>query len=123
MKTRLPASVNATVLTVVVHAVFRFVRQFRQVIQIALVVAVHQMDRQPERDDRVQRRRRHQIAAVNDSFGAERFGVRDRGGEVTTVVMGIGNDADFHGILLRAMSLCQLQCIYPRISPSALIKK
>ena len=47
------------------HAVVGILRPLREVIQIALVVAVYQVHRQTERDDGVEGRGSHQIAAMN----------------------------------------------------------
>ena len=55
------------------------------------------VDRQTQRRDRVQRRGRDQIAAVQHGFGAARLGVGNCGGEMAAVVVGIRDDADFHG--------------------------
>jgi hypothetical protein len=45
----------------------------------------------------VQRRGRNQIATVQDDHSAARLGVGDRRREMAAVVVGVGDQADFHG--------------------------
>jgi hypothetical protein len=70
-------------------------REPGQVVEIAGVIAVDQVDRQPESDDRMQRGRSDQVAAVQDRAGAERFRFCDRRGQGFTVVVAVGDDANF----------------------------
>jgi hypothetical protein len=58
-------------------AVFGCLREPAQVEQVAGVVAVNQVYRQAQRDDRLQGRRRHQITAVQHNLRAERFRLGD----------------------------------------------
>lgn len=63
--------------------------------QIASVVAVNQVDRQAQVDDRMQRGRRHEIAAMQHRLGAKGFRLRNGGGEQLAMVVTVGDDADF----------------------------
>jgi hypothetical protein len=70
---------------------------------IARIVAVNQVDRQAQVKDRMQRGRRHQIAAVQHCLSAKRFRLRDSGGERLAMVVAVGNDADFQATPPRAL--------------------
>jgi hypothetical protein len=83
------------VLAVIMHAVGRVLREPGQVKQIARIVAVYQVDRQPHADDRVQRRGRDQIAAMQHHPCTEGFCFRDSRGERPAVIMTVGDDTDF----------------------------
>jgi hypothetical protein len=64
--------------------------------QVAGVVAVDQMDRQPDVEDGVQRRRRDQVAAVQHGLGSKGLCFGGGGGEGLAMIVAVGNDADFH---------------------------
>jgi len=66
-----------------------------QVIHVSRVVAVNQVNRQLQSDDRMQRGGRHQIAAVQHCLSAERFCFRDRRRERLAMVVAVGDNADF----------------------------
>jgi hypothetical protein len=61
---------------------------------VAGVVAVDQVYRQSELDDRVQRRGRDQVTTVQDCLGAQGLGFGDCRGERLAMVVAVGNDAD-----------------------------
>ena len=65
--------------------------------QITGVVAVDQVDRQTEADNRVQRRGCDQVSAVQHRFSTERFCLGDCGSERLAMVVAVGDDADFQG--------------------------
>jgi hypothetical protein len=83
------------VLAVVVHAVRGLLRESVQVKQVTCIVAVNQVDRQSQSDDRVQRGGRNQVAAVQYRLRTERFCLRDCRGERFAMVVAVGDDADF----------------------------
>lgn len=86
--------VEGSVLPVIMHAVCVLLRKPGQVKQVARIVAVDQVDRQAHVNDRMQGGRRNQIAAVQHHLGAERFCLRDGGGERLAVVVAVGDNAD-----------------------------
>lgn len=65
--------------------------------KVARVVAVDQVNRQAELDDRVQRRGSDQVPAVQDRLGAEGLGFRDSSGKRLAMVVAVGNDTDLQG--------------------------
>ena len=86
---------QGAILAVIMNAVGGLLREPGKVKQIARVVAVYQVDRQPQSDDRVQGGGRNQVAAVEDRLSAERFRLGDGRRERLAMVVAVGNDADF----------------------------
>lgn len=88
---------QGTVLPIVMKAVAGFLCPSGKVEEVARVVAVNQMDRQFQTDDRMQGRRRDQIAAMQHCLGAELFRFGNGGSERFAVIVTVGDDADFQG--------------------------
>jgi hypothetical protein len=60
--------------------VFGMVAESGQVIEIALIVAMDDVDGERKRNNGVQRGGRHHIAAMDNRFGPESPGIRHRRG-------------------------------------------
>ena len=75
-------------------------RQEVQRLRIADVVAVDQVQRQPERERGLERLRADQVAAMDHGLGALRLRLAHRLRERVGAVVAVRNDADFHARIL-----------------------
>jgi hypothetical protein len=84
-----------SVLPVVLQLVPGLLRPSGQEEQVAGIVAMNQMDGQSQSDDGVQGGRGYQVATMEYGLRTKRLGFGDRCGERFTMVMAVGNYADF----------------------------
>jgi hypothetical protein len=94
---------DESILPVVPDLVLGRLGEPAQTEEIARVIPVNQVDGQSQRDDRIQRGRSHQIAAVQHGLRAERFRLCYGSGERLAVVVAVGNDADLQNLPPRVL--------------------
>lgn len=82
------------VLSVIMHAVVRVVREPGKMKQVARVVAVNEVNRQSQPEDRMQRGGRYEVAAVQYGLRTQRFCLPGGRSERLAVVVAVGDDAD-----------------------------